>query len=304
VLQAIEGYWTRQNEDQIVRRAASFDLVCIVKSPGLRLCRRLCQLGRPRVLLDINDAVWSPIWRQGDWRDLDAILAQVDGVICENECIVAYAQQHNRRVFLVPDAPQLEVFDRYREQINRDPKQVVIGWIGASAAIGPLYKVLEPLEALFIRYSHLHLRLVGANPSRLPPFEYVRSSCLQNYDQGQMVRELLRTDIGLFPLFHNEDGRGRGTLKAKVYMSARAVAVCEDFGENPKLIQDGVNGVLASTPREWYEKLENLILNAAERSSIAQRGLQTIREQFTARHVFEKMLAVYDEVLGSSGAGL
>src|ERR1017187_4780144 len=55
LVRACEAYWTRRNEDEIVKRAAHFDIVCIVRSCALNLCRRLRQLRAPRVLVDIND---------------------------------------------------------------------------------------------------------------------------------------------------------------------------------------------------------------------------------------------------------
>ena len=76
-------------------------------------------------------------------------------------------------------------------------------------------------------------------------------------------------DIGLFPQFHVEESVARGNGKAMVYMAGGAVAVCENIGENPKLIEDGVNGVLAEGRGEWRAKLERLILDAGARKRIA-----------------------------------
>ena len=104
-------------------------------------------------------------------------------------------------------------------------------------------------------------------------------------------------DCQIVRVGHNEDARARGTLKPMIYMSGEAVAVCENYGENPTLIQDSRNGILASSQSEWYEKLERLILDPCERTVIAQRGLATIRERFTAEAVFKKLLAAYEHVL-------
>src|SRR6185503_12896452 len=136
-------------------------------------------------------------------------------------------------------------------EIAKDPQRITIGWIGGANNIGPLFKLVDALETLFVKYPQLHLRIVGAGPTKLPPFEQVRWSCVSNFSQDEMVCEVLKFDIGLFPLFHNEDGRGRGTLKAMVYMAGEAAVVAEDFGENPKLISDGVNGLLASATDSW-----------------------------------------------------
>ena len=194
----------------------------------------------------------------------------------------------------MPDSPQLEVFDRWRDEVRRRTDQVVIGWIGGVENVGALYRVVEPLEALFARHPQLHLRVVGASQSSLPRFESVRWSCLPAYNQEQMVQEALAFDIGLFPMFHNGDGLARGTLKAMVYMSAGAAVLAENYGENPSLIQDGVNGVLAATPDEWLQKLEWLVTHPQERAAIARRGLETIRSRFTAERVFQQLTAAFD----------
>lgn len=291
--------WERRQEDEIVRQAAAFDLVYLVKMPHLRLYRRLRELAGPQVIMDLNDGLWLPVFQAHEWENLDAILTTVHGVICENDHVAGYARQHNARVTVVPDSPQVEVFDRWRNEVRRRPDQVVLGWIGGAENVGALYRILEPLEALFARHPQLHLRIVGAGQSQLPRFEAVRWSCLPAYNQEQMVREALAFDVGLFPLFHNGDGLARGTLKAMIYMSAGGAVLAENYGENPRLIQEGVNGVLASSPEEWLQKLEWLVTHPQERAAIGQRGLQTIRTEFTAAGVFRQLTAAFDLMLAA-----
>jgi glycosyltransferase involved in cell wall biosynthesis len=286
--------WDKRQEDKVVDQASNCDIVSIIKSPGIQLYQRLRELNGPRVIMDINDAVWLPAFK---WADLPETVAMVHAVICENEYVAAYAHQFNSRIFVIPDSPQVEIFDLFRDRVRRNSRQVVLGWIGGSQNIGPLLKILEPLESLFARYPQLHLRVVGADRSKLPKMKYVRYSCRPAFSQIDMVREVLAFDIGLFPLLHDDDGRARGTLKALVYMSGEAAVVGENFGENPKLIQDGVNGVLASSPHEWHEKLEYLITNAGQRSALAKCGLETVRKRFTAGHTFERLIAAYTSVL-------
>jgi glycosyltransferase involved in cell wall biosynthesis len=291
-LRSYNARWERRREAEIVERAQSVDLVSIIKSPGERLYRRLHGLSRTRVVIDINDGVWLPFYA---WRgDLETTIAGVSGVICENEYIAGYARQFNRRVWIVPDAPQVERFDCLRDHVRRDPDRVILGWIGGSENVTSLFRILEPLEALAADFPQMHLRIVGADASQVPRFERVRWSCRPSYTQDDMVREVLSFDIGLFPLFHNEDARARGTLKIMVYMSGEAATVCENYGENPKLVADGINGMLASSHDEWYEKLAYLITHPDFRAKIARRGLQTIRERFTGERVFEQLLAVFD----------
>jgi glycosyltransferase involved in cell wall biosynthesis len=294
-LRTYSKYWHRRREDEIVAQASDFDIVYLIKSPhGLPFYQRLARLPKPRIVIDINDAVWQPYY---GWHELDATLELVHGVICENDYVAEYARKHNPNVFVVPDAPQVEVFDNFRGEVRRDPTKIVLGWIGGAENIAPIFRILEPLEALFARYPQLELRLVGVDRSRVSALQNVRLSCRPKYNQKEMIREILSFDIGLFPLFHNVDGLARGTLKAEIYMSGEAVAVCEDYGENSKLIRNGINGMLAVSQNDWYEKLEWLITHPSERVAIGQRGLETIRQRFTAELVFAQLVNAFERVL-------
>ena len=286
----------RYRENRIISRARGFDLVYVLTVPSERLHERLCELPDTRVVVDLLDALWLPWFRQFGWQHLEETLARVDGVICENRWTAAFARKHNDRVFIVPDAPQLDIFDAWRPKIRKSPDEVTLGWIGGPNTVDSLYAILEPLERLFSRRSDVHLRILGAPRDRLPRFEKVRFSVLESYDQATMVTEALKMHVGLYPQFDTEESLNRGTLKAKVYMSAEAVAVCQNLGENPDLISDGVNGVLASTRDQWLSKLEWLAENPEQRETIATQGLKTIREHFTAEKCFQRLLEAFEEM--------
>jgi glycosyltransferase involved in cell wall biosynthesis len=302
-LAAYARWRQRRREAEIVERAAATDLVYIAKVSGLDFYRRLKALGRPKIVADFNDGLWLPYYRNTGWQKLEELLGLVDGVVCENDYVAAFAARHNRRLFIVSDSPQIEVFDRLRDSVRRDDTRVVLGWIGSAENIGHLYRIFEPLEQLFAKHPNLHLRILGARENHIPRFEQVRWSCRPSFGQEDMVREILGCDIGLFPLFHIEDGRARGTLKAKVYMSGECVAVCENFGENPKLITHGENGMLADKPEEWHDRLEWLITHPVDRKRIARQGLETIQNEFTAPHMFRRLIGAFDNLVEAEAGG-
>jgi glycosyltransferase involved in cell wall biosynthesis len=292
--------WERRREDEIVRLASGVDLVYLVKVPHLGLYQRLRALNRPTVIADVNDGVWLPQFQHSGWRDLDEILRTAHGAICENAYVAGYARRLNPNVAVVPDSPQVELYDQQRSAIARGRDRVVLGWLGSPENAGSLFHIFEPLEAMFRRVPNCQLRVVGADRHLLPRFERVNFSCLPRYGQDEMIRETLAFDVGLFPMYHVEDGLARGNLKAMIYMSAGAAALCEDFGENRTLIQDGVNGMLAGTPDEWAQKLERLATDRAVRERIAQRGLDTIRRQFSGEAVFAQLELAFTQL--SAGA--
>lgn len=284
----------RLRERWIARQAEDCDLVYMVGVPSIRLHRKLAGRNRPPLVMDMIDALWLPYHQQFGWQSLDEMLGTADGVICENRYTAEFACRHNRRVHIVPNAPQLDVFDAWRSRVRRDPDRVVLGWVGSPDTAASLYAIWEPLEELFARRPELHLRVVGGAVHRLPPFEKVRYSLLPSYSQHEMVREVLGMDIGLFPLFRVEDSLTRGSSKARIYMAGEAATVCQNWGHSRELIRDGVNGRLADSPQEWLETLTRLIEYPEERRRIAARGLETIRAEYSTEACFRRLVAALD----------
>lgn len=290
-------------EPWIVRMAARYDVVYLAKVSSLRLVRRLRRRTRARLVYDLNDAVWLPSWR-GYERAIGEILGSVDAVTCDNVHGVEYARRHNRNSFVVPDPPQIELFDRYRSQRPARDGGLVLGWLGSPSTVFSLYAIWEPLERLFGRHADLHLRLVGVghDPRLLPRFEKVRWSTVPHYTRHEMVAEVLAMDIGLYPMFDVEDSLARGILKATVYMSGGVAVVCSGVGQCRDLISDGVNGMLANSADEWFQKLERLVVDPELRRAIGARGLETARREYSLPCCFESLSRVLCPATAAEGA--
>jgi len=289
--------WVSRREKRIAQLASDVDIVYMLGTPSADLHHRLCDLPRPRVVMDLSDGLWLPYHRKFGWNHLETMLETADAVVCENEYVAQYASRFNSRTRVVPDSPQTEVFDAWRQRVHRQNDKCVLGWIGTADTVSSLFAIWEALEELFRRHAHLHLRLVGGAMHRLPAFERVQHSLREEYDQATMVRELLAMDIGLFPLFPVEDSRTRGTLKPRLYMAAGAVAACQDYAGCRSLIQDGVNGILAGTTAEWVERLDGLIGDADMRQRLSEAGLATVRAEYSRERCFERLAEALESVL-------
>lgn len=282
----------RAHEDDLVARAAHSDLVYVVKAPRIDLMRRLRELQRPRILFHVSDAFWLPFLRRHGWADAEEMFRLAHGVTTTNEYTVARIRPFQPNVFVVPDCPQVEDFDLRRPEVRREEERVVVGWIGTPLAAGSLYRIWEPLERLARQRDDWTLRIVGSgheSMAAIPRFEAVRWSARPGYDQAEMIDEVLRMHIGLFPLFQTEDALARGSLKALIYMSGGAASISEDCGDNRELVREGVNGFLARSDDEWYEKLRLLITDSDLRGKIAAAGLETVRTRYSRAAVFEHL---------------
>lgn len=283
--------WDRRRR-KIIQLARRHDVVYLNKVLHFPLIRALRDASQARLVLDFGDAMWL---YQAELDKFHETLGLVDAVTTDNEETARYIRRFNREVVVVPDAPQLEEFDKRRGAIGQEKNgQITIGWLGSPGTAYNLYAIWDALEELFARHQNLRLRLVGAghNLALIPPFEKVRFSVCPGYNQAEMIEEVFRMDIGLFPLQNVEKSRVRGVLKATVYMSGEAAVVASPVGQNAELIEDGVNGFLADSKDEWIDKLERLIKDAELRRRLAAAGLQTVRKGFTLEQSFLKLKSV------------
>jgi len=290
-------------ERGIVRRARRADLVYVVGVPSLTMYQRLRETTTAPIVMDMIDGLWLPYHRQFGWESLEEMYGCCDAVICENRYTAEFAGRHHPHVSIVPNAPQLEAFDRQRDKPRAKRRETVLGWVGSHDTAGALYRIWEPLERLFAGHSDLHLRVLGALPERLPAFEKVRASVVPRYDQQTMVREILEMDIGLCPLFHVEDALTRGSSKTRIYMCGEAAAAVERVGENESLVTHGVNGMLAETGEEWFESLSRLVQDPPFRRQLAGNALELMRREYSAERCFARLSAALDECQRRRAAG-
>jgi glycosyltransferase involved in cell wall biosynthesis len=83
-------------------------------------------------------------------------------------------------------------------------------------------------------------------------------------------------DIGLMPLVDSPLNRGKEGFKIKEYMAAGLPVVCSPVGHNPKLVEHGINGFLASDEDEWIGYLTRLIDDLALRARMGASGRRLV----------------------------
>jgi len=68
--------------------------------------------------------------------------------------------------------------------------------------------------------------------------------------------------------------------------------------DNKEIVKDGINGFLASSKKEWVEKLSLLIDNPALRKRMGLAGRQTVEGKFSVKANAPKYLDIINKVYG------
>lgn len=269
--------------------ARFFDVVYLDKNRDYFLLKELRKIKGIRIVFDYNDAMWQRIGRR-KWKEM---MEMVDAVTCDNKYNIAHAEEFNVNCTVIPDYPQIDLFDLKRDSYKkRERKNIVIGWIGTQGAFSNFRLIIKPLQKLFTKYPNLQLRLVGVSED--PHLTGINYCCKGNYTQQEMIDEVLMMDIGLFPLDNSIASKVRGILKATIYMSGEAAVVASPVGQNKDLFRNGKNGFLAKNDKEWFMYLEKLVIDEKFRKKIARGGLNEVKKNFSLERNFRLLSKVIE----------
>ena len=75
------------------------------------------------------------------------------------------------------------------------------------------------------------------------------------------------------------------------------LAVMQDIGVNQTIIQDGINGFLASTPEQWEEQLSRLVEDADLRRRIGRAARETVVQHYSMFAWRDRYLQLFNELL-------
>jgi len=74
--------------------------------------------------------------------------------------------------------------------------------------------------------------------------------------------------------------------------------VCSPVGVNTDIIQDNVNGMLASSEEEWIRKLKMLLHSSELRERLGEAGRKTVEEGYSAVSQVPRVLEVFKSAIG------
>jgi glycosyltransferase involved in cell wall biosynthesis len=299
--------WSAFNRLLDIRRAGQFDLVVVHREAfpfGGAFVEWALARTRAPLVFDFDDAIYLPGSGEMKPNPLMRLLRRPEktsriielsaAVIAGNEHLQRYASQYNDNITVIPTPVDTDHF-RPRPKTT-DLDKVIVGWIGSNTT-APYLKMVEPaLQELEARYSQVELRIVGGS---IRPAGLSQVS-LRPWGLESELREMHRFDIGIMPMPDTEWTRGKCGFKALFYMGVGLPSVSSPVGITTDIVQDGVNGFLASTTEQWVERLSMLVESADLRRQIGQAGRQTVEEKYSLSTQAPRLLAVLESVAAST----
>lgn len=235
-----------------------------------------------KIIYDFDDAIWlantsehNKIAAGLKWHQkVDNICKWAHKVSCGNEYLCDHARQLNNNVVLNPTTIDTE---HHHNQIkNQHTPKVVIGWTGTHSTVeylDDLVPVLRKLE----QELDFEFRVIS---NREPDFE-LQSMVYVPWQKETEIADLLQFNFGVMPLTDDKWAKGKCGFKALQYMSLGMPAVVSPVGVNTRIVTDGKDGFLCSTPETWEMALRKLICDETLRVQMGAAARQKIEDQFS-----------------------
>ncbi len=215
-------------------------------------------------------------------------------IIAGNEHLKNYALQFNKKVYIVPTSINTYV---WKLSSKKKTGETVIGWMGMPSNFQFLNVLLNPFKVLSQKYD-LTFKIISAfdfPQYAIPDFKGVHVERAK-WSLKTERQELAEVDIGVYPLPDNEWSKGKCGLKTLQYMAMEIPPVCSRVGVSNIMIQDGRNGFLVSTEKEWVKKLTSLIENTTLRRQLGKNARMTVERKYSLKTNGEKLANILKTV--------
>jgi glycosyltransferase involved in cell wall biosynthesis len=261
---------------------------------------RLFLSAGPPLVVDYDDA-WRLRYRNHRLspvrcllgNKLDRVMAAAAAVVVGNRVLADQAQAAGaRRVEIFPtvvDAARYPV--RFVDGPTMDGGPPVAGWIGTPATAGYLRAVAAPLNRLTAE-GRLRVRVVGATAASLPEL----TAEFLPWSEAAETELVAGFDIGLMPLPDTPWEQGKCAYKLIQCMACAKPVIASPVGANCEVIDDGVDGRLASDTAQWAQALESLAADAGLRRRMGEAGRAKVEARYSLSVTAPRMVALLRDV--------
>jgi glycosyltransferase involved in cell wall biosynthesis len=260
----------------------------------------LVKLLKKRIIYDFDDAIWMTdrqqepaILRMLKWRGkVSSICKWAFKVSCGNQFLCDYASLFNGNVLCVPTTVDTDYLhnSQLHEVTTRSPGKTIIGWTGSHSTLKYLNEIDYVLHKILKDYNDVEVVVIA---DKHPTLQHTTAVRFVPWNAKSEIDDLLQFDIGIMPLPDDAWSKGKCGFKALQYMALALPAVASPVGVNVRIIDNGVNGFLCTTPEEWDQALRKLINDPDLRKRMGVLGRKKVVENYSVVSNTDKFLSLF-----------
>jgi hypothetical protein len=240
---------------------------------------------KTKLVFDFDDAIWlsdtSPANRRMSFLKrpgkVGRLIAMSDMVWAGNDYLADYARRFNDAVHVVPTTIDTDAYVPCR---GDGTGAVCLGWTGSVSTIKHFRLALPALRRILERFGdRVTFKVIGDGDFREESLG-IRGTPWRAETE---VADICDIDVGMMPLPDDAWARGKCGLKALQFMAMEIPVVTSPVGVNTEIIDDGVNGYLATTDDEWFNRLSELVEAAERRRAFGRAARDTVVGRYSVQ---------------------
>ncbi|MEO0312324.1 MAG: hypothetical protein RIQ89_1981 [Bacteroidota bacterium] len=284
-----------------LKRANEFDIIFIVREAmltGSIYFEKAFKKSSAKLIFDFDDSIWLEnisennkllSWLKRPAKTSDII--QLSHLIfAGNQYLADYASNYNDQVVIIPTTIDT---DSYQAPPRSRNEKLIIGWSGSTTTIQHFKYAIPFLTILKQKFGDAFLIKVIGDENYVNNELGIKGI---KWEPHTEVAELSSFDIGIMPLPDDEWSKGKCGLKGLQYMALGIPTIMSPVGVNASIIQDGVNGYLASDPSEWVNKISMLMGDHALRTRIGAAARNTVIEKYSIHSQKNRYLQYFNQL--------
>jgi glycosyltransferase involved in cell wall biosynthesis len=206
-------------------------------------------------------------------------------VLAGNNYLAAKAKVSGaKKISIQPTVIDVEI---YNCAIKIKSDKLIIGWIGSPTTFKYIEKIIPLFNILAQKYD-FELQIVGAKKELMTDMfiSYIP------WKEELEVALISGFDIGIMPLENTPWELGKCSYKIIQYMGCGIPVVASAVGMNREVIQNGENGFLVSTEKDWVDSISQLIEDENLRLNLGQNGKMLVANNYSTFVNYKKLLSI------------
>jgi len=226
-----------------------------------------------------------------------------DAIICSTQYIKDGLKKFfpNKPMYVVRNSIDFALWENTEikapDMYPKEEGVIRIGYTGCANHNGDLELIRRPLRKIVEKHPQVEFMCYQEFDALkgLPRAKYTNKWVTIDRYPDEIRRWNL--DIGIAPLRDNDFNRSKSNLRWLEYSAMKIPTIASDVYPFTNSISHTNNGILVkNSDLDWFEALEELVLNQKKRLKIGEKSYQTVKNKFNMDKVSGEYAAILKEI--------
>lgn len=235
------------------------------------------------IILDVDDAIWlNPPFGLKTSKKIAKISSNI---ICGNEYLANWFSDYNKNCIIIPTSVDVNYLcPNDSEEVSND---IILGWIGTHGNLKYLKSIIKPIIKILNKHKNTRLLIVSdLKPDFIDIHNRIDFKYWSPLDEQFNFQFI---DIGLMPLPDDSWANGKCSYKLLQHMSCGASVIGSPVGMNKNILIEKNGALYAKELKDWYYKIDELILKNELRNKFSFRARKFIIENYSNEIIQSKL---------------